>query len=156
MQKSRHSIFVSSASDITLALLYIRTELSALLDAFVYGCICTTVLLLSFSYVQAIPFFNTDENERILSTNPKPISILVQLSLLTVNTAAQMLESSPISFLWRTKSKSDLVKPTKDLLNRLHQPPKLQKVGGRDFSRKAHRLTQGRRPRKKWLSYWPK
>ena len=39
-----------------------------------------------------------------------------------------MLESSPISFFWRNKPKSDLVKPTKDLLTRLRQPPRLQKV----------------------------
>ena len=39
-----------------------------------------------------------------------------------------MLESSPIAFFWRNKPKSDLVKPTKDLLIRLRQPPKLQKV----------------------------
>lgn len=48
--------------------------------------------------------------------------------MLTVNTAVKMLESSPIAFFWRNKPKSDLVKPTKDLLNRLGQPPKLQKV----------------------------
>ena len=39
-----------------------------------------------------------------------------------------MLESSPIAFFWRNKPKSDLVKPTKDLLIKLRQPPKLQKV----------------------------
>ena len=44
-----------------------------------------------------------------------------------------MLESSPIAFLWRNKSKSDLVKPTKDLLTRLRQPPKLQKVSNCDL-----------------------
>ncbi|KAF6224339.1 hypothetical protein HO133_010916 [Letharia lupina] len=40
-----------------------------------------------------------------------------------------MLESSPMAFFWgRNKPKSDLVKPAKDLLNRLRQPPKLQKT----------------------------
>ncbi|CAF9913090.1 MAG: hypothetical protein ALECFALPRED_008629 [Alectoria fallacina] len=34
-----------------------------------------------------------------------------------------------MAFLWgRNKPKSDLVKPTKDLLNRLRQPPKMQKT----------------------------
>ena len=47
-----------------------------------------------------------------------------------------MLESSPIAFFWRNKSKSDLVKPTKDLLTRLRQPPKLQRVSSRDLTRK--------------------
>lgn len=43
--------------------------------------------------------------------------------------AAKMLESSPMAFFWpRNKPKSDLVKSTKDLLNRLHQSPKLQKT----------------------------
>ena len=46
-----------------------------------------------------------------------------------------MLESSPIAFFWRNKPKSDLVKPTKDLLVKLRQPPKLQKVSGRDLVR---------------------
>ena len=44
-----------------------------------------------------------------------------------------MLESSPIAFFWRNKPKSDLVKPTKDLLTRLRQLPKLQKVGDWDL-----------------------
>ena len=44
-----------------------------------------------------------------------------------------MLESSPIAFFWRNKPKSDLVKPTKDLLNKLRQPPKLQKVSNSDL-----------------------
>ena len=46
-----------------------------------------------------------------------------------------MLESSPIAFFWRNKPKSDLVKPTKDLLIRLKQPPKLQKVSDYDLLR---------------------
>lgn len=33
-----------------------------------------------------------------------------------------------MAFFFRTKSKSDIVKPTKDLLNRLWQVPKLQKA----------------------------
>ena len=33
-----------------------------------------------------------------------------------------------MAFFWRNKPKSDLVKPTKDLLTRLRQPPKLQKA----------------------------
>ena len=53
--------------------------------------------------------------------------------MLTVNTAIEMLESSPMAFFWRNKPKSDLVKPTQDLLNRLWQPPKLQKVSDRDL-----------------------
>lgn len=44
-----------------------------------------------------------------------------------------MLESSPIAFFWRNKPKSDLVKPTKDLLTRLRQPPKFQKVSACDL-----------------------
>lgn len=48
--------------------------------------------------------------------------------MLTVNTTVRMLESSPIAFFWRNKPKSDLVKPTKDLLNRLGQSPKLHKT----------------------------
>lgn len=44
-----------------------------------------------------------------------------------------MLESSPIAFFWRNKPKSDLVKPTKDLLTRLRQLPKLQKVSDWDL-----------------------
>lgn len=55
--------------------------------------------------------------------------------MLTVNTAAKMLESSPIAFFWRNKPKSDLVKPTKDLLNKLRQLPRLQKVNDCDLTR---------------------
>ena len=46
-----------------------------------------------------------------------------------------MLESSPIAFFWRNKPKSDLVKPTKDLLVKLRQPPRLQKVSGHGLGR---------------------
>ena len=53
-------------------------------------------------------------------------------SLLILQTAAAMLESSPIAFFFRNKPKSDLVKPTKDLITRLRQPPKLQKVSDCD------------------------
>ena len=47
-----------------------------------------------------------------------------------------------MAFFFRNKAKTDLVKPTKDLLEKLWQTPKLQKVGGLYFRQGNIRLMQ--------------
>lgn len=59
-----------------------------------------------------------------------------------------------MAFLFRSKPKSDLAKPAKELVTRLWQPPVLQKVWIRTSMGFRVALTGWLRPRKTWPNCW--